>query len=419
LELPVDLLILAALENQINERNAHRIRAKITSEGANGGSTKEAIQKLFQRPGKKRSHVIPSILASAGGVAISSKEIEQNLTGNYPGEIQLGQWLAGKMEEAVDHVWKVHLERNIDLGTAAFLVGMEEHFQPRSEGEIRGDQSEFDEGEQKPSEPRSEVRASDSKEKPKPKRSEIREISLKRLPESQRLTVLQFAERNQKLGGAGWEGIRRVVQEFTPEIISLAAYETDAFSVLLSLFLPKAQAEVMDPTGPLAAYPLRIQQRFQRAEKEVLGLNSDRGYAYVLGPEFALEDGGLAFIRTVFGDSPAVVVIRNDKDRAFVENFNRRLVEAKRPVILIAEDIGDARQKLREFVTHRGGVRAAAFTYQGIVNTTEPLAEALKETLRDQVVLVTPQIFERFAEVAGLESLVEELRAQFQISKSA
>lgn len=121
LELPVDLLIPAALENQINESNMDQIKALIVSEAANGATTKEAMQKLFS----KKTYVIPFILASPGGVAISSKEIEQNFTNRYLNEEELRGWLEKQMQFAVNAVWQMHEERKVDLGTAAFLVGIQ------------------------------------------------------------------------------------------------------------------------------------------------------------------------------------------------------------------------------------------------------------------------------------------------------
>jgi len=132
-----------------------------------------------------------------------------------------------------------------------------------------------------------------------------------------------------------------------------------------------------------------------------------------------LDDGGLAFVRTVFGDAPAVVIVRNPREEAFVKQFNEKLTKENRSVILIAHDIAEAQSKLRDWINHLGGVKPGAFTPWGVVKSTEPLAVPLKQALRDNLTIVTTDLFNRFTEISGLDSLVSELRAQFHFAQSA
>src|SRR5208283_3537290 len=75
LQLECEVLVPAALENQITEKNASKLRCRIIVEGANGPTTPEADSILFDRG----IHLIPAILANAGGVVVSYFEWVQNL----------------------------------------------------------------------------------------------------------------------------------------------------------------------------------------------------------------------------------------------------------------------------------------------------------------------------------------------------
>ena len=117
----VDILIPAALENQIREDNAERIEAKVISEGANGPTTPEADTVLE----KKGVYVIPDILANAGGVIVSHLEWVQALSGLYWEEEEINQRLEKRLVAAFDKVWKRAQEKNISLRTAAYIVALE------------------------------------------------------------------------------------------------------------------------------------------------------------------------------------------------------------------------------------------------------------------------------------------------------
>ncbi|MFP4082581.1 MAG: Glu/Leu/Phe/Val family dehydrogenase [Candidatus Aminicenantes bacterium] len=117
----VDILIPAALENQIHRKNADKIRAKIIIEGANGPTTPEADELLK----KKGIHVIPDILANAGGVVVSHLEWVQALSGIFWDEEKVNTELERKMVKAFQEVWEVASKRRVSLRCAAYIVAVE------------------------------------------------------------------------------------------------------------------------------------------------------------------------------------------------------------------------------------------------------------------------------------------------------
>ena len=118
--LDVDVLIPAALENQITMENAPRIRAKIVTEGANGPTTPDAHKHLHERG----VFVIPDILANSGGVTTSYFEWVQDRYGYFWDEEQVNSRLEQKMCEAFDSVLKTALKYNVDMRTAAYIVAI-------------------------------------------------------------------------------------------------------------------------------------------------------------------------------------------------------------------------------------------------------------------------------------------------------
>src|SRR5215471_11270601 len=118
--LDVDVLIPAALENQITMENAPSIKAKIIAEGANGPTTPEAHKHLHERG----VFVIPDILANAGGVTTSYFEWVQDRHGYFWSEAEVNQRLEAKMVEAFSDVLETSLRYKTDLRTAAYIVAI-------------------------------------------------------------------------------------------------------------------------------------------------------------------------------------------------------------------------------------------------------------------------------------------------------
>jgi len=121
LELPVDILIPAALENQITGKNASRVKARIIAECANGPLTPEADTIL----NKKMVFIIPDILCNAGGVTVSYFEWVQNNMGFYWPEKMVLENLEHIMNGAFDTVLGASIEHKIPMRIAAFVVAIQ------------------------------------------------------------------------------------------------------------------------------------------------------------------------------------------------------------------------------------------------------------------------------------------------------
>ncbi len=120
LELPVDVLVPAALENVITSKNADKIKAKIVLELANGPTTPEADDILF----KKNVLVLPDFLANAGGVTVSYFEWVQNVAGYYWEEDEVYEKLDKKMTKATADVFANVDKYKVDPRTAAYTVSV-------------------------------------------------------------------------------------------------------------------------------------------------------------------------------------------------------------------------------------------------------------------------------------------------------
>lgn len=121
LELSCDVLIPAALEDQITAKNAPHIHSKIVLELANGPTTAEADDILLE----KGIVVVPDILANAGGVIVSTFEWEQNFKGEQWGEDAVHAKLQKLLSQEAVHVYAVAHEYKTDLRRAAFVVALE------------------------------------------------------------------------------------------------------------------------------------------------------------------------------------------------------------------------------------------------------------------------------------------------------
>ena len=116
-----DVLIPAALENQIDEDNADRIKAKFVVEAANGPTTPEA-DKILEAKGV---FVIPDILANAGGVTVSYFEWVQGLQAYFWTEREVNLKLRDIMQKAFDNVYHISEERKVTMRKAAYMLAVE------------------------------------------------------------------------------------------------------------------------------------------------------------------------------------------------------------------------------------------------------------------------------------------------------
>lgn len=127
LELPVDILVPAALENVINEKNADKIKAKVIIEMANGPITPEADAILA----KKGIIVVPDIFANSGGVSVSYFEWVQNLYGYYWSEAEVDEKLEKLINNSFEKIWGKYQElkskkvEGVDLRLATYILAVE------------------------------------------------------------------------------------------------------------------------------------------------------------------------------------------------------------------------------------------------------------------------------------------------------
>jgi glutamate dehydrogenase (NAD(P)+) len=129
--LPCDILVPAALEQQISGENANSIQARIVLEGANGPTTPEADDILRD----KGILLVPDVIANAGGVTVSYFEWVQDFSSFFWTEDEINLRLTRIMREAFNAVWQLADEKKVSLRTAAFIVACTRVLQAR---EMRG-----------------------------------------------------------------------------------------------------------------------------------------------------------------------------------------------------------------------------------------------------------------------------------------
>ena len=118
---PCEIVIPAAVENQINERNAHKVQARILCEGANGPTTWQA-DAIIERKG---IFTIPDILANAGGVTVSYFEWVQDRQGFFWRESEVNERLQDVMERAFDEVVRFAEIHGVNNRIAAHMVAID------------------------------------------------------------------------------------------------------------------------------------------------------------------------------------------------------------------------------------------------------------------------------------------------------
>jgi len=121
LEMKADILVPAALENQITAKNADKIQAKIIAEAANGPTVPEADTILFQ----KKATVLPDILANAGGVTVSYFEWAQDIQGFFWPLADVNARLERVMVQSYQDVHKAALQYKVHNRTAAYVVAIQ------------------------------------------------------------------------------------------------------------------------------------------------------------------------------------------------------------------------------------------------------------------------------------------------------
>jgi glutamate dehydrogenase (NAD(P)+) len=120
LEIPCDILVLAALEDQVTAENAGRIEARMIAEGANGPTSVEADAILSERG----IVVLPDILTNAGGVTVSYFEWVQDLGRLFWTRDEIRQKLADQLSDAFDRVWELSEQLEVTPRRAALVAAI-------------------------------------------------------------------------------------------------------------------------------------------------------------------------------------------------------------------------------------------------------------------------------------------------------
>ncbi|GIN19866.1 MAG TPA: Glu/Leu/Phe/Val dehydrogenase [Bacillus bacterium] len=119
-ELDCDIIVPAAVANQITGENAPNIKASIVVEAANGPTTEEATKILTERG----ILLVPDVLASAGGVTVSYFEWVQNNQGYYWTEEEVNERLREKLVESFNNVYNLSQSRRVNMRLAAYMLGL-------------------------------------------------------------------------------------------------------------------------------------------------------------------------------------------------------------------------------------------------------------------------------------------------------
>ena len=122
LELPCDILVLAALEEQLTAENSPRVQCRLVAEGANGPTTIEADEVLAERG----IPVLPDVLTNAGGVTVSYFEWVQDLGRLFWDREEIRARLADKLSDAFDRVWNLSEQQHLSMRSAALIAGIRE-----------------------------------------------------------------------------------------------------------------------------------------------------------------------------------------------------------------------------------------------------------------------------------------------------
>src|SRR5699024_5692804 len=120
LELDCDILVPAAVENQITKDNAHNIKADIVVEAANGPTSMEGTKILTERG----ILLVPDVMASAGGVTVSYFEWVQNNQGYYWSEEEIDEKLHEIMINSFNAIYNLAETRHVDMRLAAYMIGV-------------------------------------------------------------------------------------------------------------------------------------------------------------------------------------------------------------------------------------------------------------------------------------------------------
>ncbi len=250
-------------------------------------------------------------------------------------------------------------------------------------------------------------------------RSELRNVAALIATGVEVRTPEEFFRRNLEQGGGHEQGVRSVTEKVMDGIYSLLAHSFDAAKVISSAFFPEAYAQEM---LTMASKPemFLTKMRFAAA-KAALGIKTfSAGDVLVIGRGFALEQGAIAAVRTVFGDIPVLIYTDQAEDVGFLEQLNVQLAQAHRPPVLVARNPDEARKLLDEEAARLRQAGVSSIHFKAMVYEAETLPEALRKQLSD-VTVVTSRMFKHFLNLAGsrIAALAQEVQVKFAFARSA
>ncbi len=224
----------------------------------------------------------------------------------------------------------------------------------------------------------------------------------------------EFFRVNAENGGGSEQGVRSVTGKIMNGIIPLLAYAFKTKDAILAKLVPSTQST---QSVTISSQPQDLFGKIRlKLLKVALGVKTFQANdVLVLDPETAFKRGLIYIIRNVFGNIPVVVLTEDPADRGFLKKINDQLRQAKRPTILLAANLDEARKILdadQEAVPVRGSRNLKAMIFAGANN---PQATFLAEQLKDNITTIDPKMFKNFLNLAGLgvSQMVERMQAEY------
>jgi nucleoside-diphosphate kinase len=250
-------------------------------------------------------------------------------------------------------------------------------------------------------------------------RSELRNVAALIAAGTEVKTPEEFFERNFEQGGGHEQGFRSVTEKIMDGIYSLLTHTFNAAEIVSSALFPEVYTQEMLTVASKPEMFL-TKTRFAAA-KTALGVKTfNAGDVLVIGRGFALEQGAIAAVRTVFGDIPVLIYTDQAEDVGFLEQLNVQLAQAHRPPVLVARNPDEARKLLDEEAARLRQAGVSSIHFKAMVYEAETLPEALVKQLSD-VTVVTSRMFKHFLNLAGsrIAALAQEVQVKFAFARSA
>ncbi|MCM8775211.1 MAG: bifunctional isocitrate dehydrogenase kinase/phosphatase, partial [Candidatus Omnitrophica bacterium] len=228
--------------------------------------------------------------------------------------------------------------------------------------------------------------------------------------------------------------VRRLTTECTRDVLRERfryLFDIEVFRAMVRVMLTpnlregKTAIKTAHPieAGNKALTEIRIKpERLNRAMR-MLGIKSTLEMAdgYIIGPGIVLDYGGLPAIRKLFRGKP-LVVLAQPVHKVIIERYNQEvLIPKKRIPIPVADNVAEAIELLKTIKPELNRVRPRhRFRICGVLGTPDLwLAEALKDRIGDNIIVITQNVFSRMVKVAKLDRIINDFRREFYVTRSA